>query len=279
MKRFWGCVGIIFLMLPTSTSAQFWKKLQKKVEEKVEQKVIEKTSDKAAETTDSALEKVLNPSIFNVDSTGVGFGMQSSEGLPEIYEFDWVYEMEMQTQKAGEQITMDYFLKHEATYWGMKMEQNSMPMFMVYDMQNDATVMFMEQNGNKQMMVTKMGGIVGSIAEESEGMEGYSLKEIGSKTILGYDCQGYVAENEEYTITMYVTFSAPVSFTDMFSNTKKIPAGFNQKWMHQNGKDGLLMEMEMIDKKKGKNNLLMKCTALEKKSFQIAKANYKNFGG
>jgi hypothetical protein len=103
----------------------------------------------------------------------------------------------------------------------------------------------------------------------------YTFKETGTKTILGYECYGMEIENKESLITMYFTLDAPVNFSAFFAfSSKAAPKGFSDPQLFDVLKeDALLMEMEMIDKKRNQN-MRMTAISLEEKQNSFNTSDY-----
>ena len=115
-----------------------------------------------------------------------------------------------------------------------------------------------------------------SEASQKSGLSDYEFKEIGTKKILGFTCQGFQMENEDNKMTVYVAFDAPVSFNNMYSgnNSKQMPKGFDPKWLEKMGDNSLVMEMDFQNKKKPKESTKMTCVALEKEPLHIDVSKY-----
>lgn len=259
MKKLMYLMLAAFLLSGTSAKAQFFKKLANKVTNKVEDAVTRNISDKAANEADEALNNV-----WEMDLKGMDIGMGSPVDLAEVpnsYNFDWKYSLSMKTKDGG--MDFVYRLKEDADYMGMAMPQMA-NMFIVLDTGNDLTVMYM----NGMVRATKLET---ELPEDTEMENPYSdmeYKKIGSKTILGYDCDGYRAESEDYVFTMYVTDEAGIGFSQLYENQKNLPKGFNPDWISE---DSLLMEMQMDNKKDADKSMTMTCTGIEKDNFTISK--------
>ena len=274
---------VLFLLLFISSSievnAQFLKRLNSEVKRSAENAAIRSAEQIAADAAGDAIEKGVSKGIESLFANKFGDITSSVKSvdpstLPESYEFEWMYTLQMGNKDGL--MNIDYFLKPKATYFGIKpnMKQaNSMEiMFMVMDLERKANTIFMESNGGKMAMPTSFSTDM-DIESENELQE-YSFKEIGSKTILGYQCQGYKMENEDSVMIMYITKKAPVSFTQLFSaETKNIPKGFNPKWLDKL-ENGLVMEMEYKNKNENNEITNMRCIALNKNSFTINKSDY-----
>ncbi|MGB5943038.1 MAG: DUF4412 domain-containing protein [Leeuwenhoekiella sp.] len=284
MKKYMTTViTMILLVFTASAEAQFFKKLQKRIEQKVENAIIEKTSQKAEESASKSLDK-----IFDMDFGVEGLGFGSLDDVPDSYEFDWLYTLKMtaaENKPKTEDFLMNYYFKADAAYWGMTLDgKNSETVKMVYDNNISQLVMFMDQDGQKMAMVTKMPKLntpdIETTTEETEEEYGsdYKVTQVAGKTILGYDCDGYRIDGPDYSYTTYVTYEVPVGFQNIYENNKQIPQGFDPSWLKKGGNPGLMLEMEMVDKNKSKDSFKMVCTRLEKAPFTIEKADYKSLG-
>jgi len=118
-------------------------------------------------------------------------------------------------------------------------------LFMVMDEDIKAMTIFMNSNGKKHgQILPSLNDEIAEDADEEQLMKDMNYKELGTKTILGYECQGFQIENKEIKMTMYVTFDAPVSFNQVYGGTNKkaLPKGFDPKWL-KGADNSLMMEM------------------------------------
>lgn len=271
MKKF-ILLGVSILFCISTMEAQFLKKLKEKVEQKVEHRVTENISDKAAQEADKSLNKMWENSLKN-SPIPLGANRVDISEVPETYNFSWEYQLNMKTQDGN--VEMTYVLKEDAPYFGMTIPQAE-GMFMILDMSEKLSIMYFSSEENNFIMASKIDDLTNS-ENETNPYENSELKEIGTKNILGFDCQGYETETEEHQITFYVTQDAPISFANMYSDEKSnIPKGWNADWLKDG--DALMMEMQMIDKKNPKQNVSMYCTGLDKKAFSITKKDYTALG-
>jgi hypothetical protein len=260
-------------VLSTPAEAQILKKLKKKIEKKVEDRVTEKVSDKAADGTENMMDQMMSRQMSNSAMMPMGGEQVSTEEIPAQYDFNWKYNAKINTTQGDMQ--MIYRLKKNAPYMGIEMPQAG-NVFMVMDTKNELMAMFFDSEGNKMLMASRMDA-----AKSSAGDDFYKdaeIREIEGKTILGYNCKGYEVETEGHLLKFYVTNEADVTFTQMYQYEKsKLPPGIKEEWL-KNG-EGLMLEMQMTDKKDPKNNAGMVCTSLEKETFNISKANYRSMYG
>jgi len=239
--------------------AQVLRNLKKKLIQPAEQ-----------EATDKAMEHQYNNSGFPL-----GTGQADLSEVPETYEFDWRYVLKMENEHG--ETHLNYFLKKDAAYFGIKL-QNSEEMFMVMDNSRNLTVNYMNSKGNKMIFASRISKSTFSETEAENERDETTFKKIDSKTIMGYKCRGYQAENKDGVYTFYITSEPDISFMDMYkSDNAKLPANFDPKWIEDG--NGLMMQMILEDKKNAKNNLVMTCIALEKQSVSLRKRDYKSLTG
>ncbi|GGG28926.1 hypothetical protein GCM10011532_10480 [Christiangramia forsetii] len=257
---------LAFLLLGSPANAQFLKKLKKKVEQKVENTVTENISNKAAEETDKSLNNIWEN---NMD---LGLSQVDYSEIPDTYQFSWKYDMTIETKDGATDLV--YLFEEDASYLGTIINQEDNKMIMVFDPLANLNTMYMNNDGSKMVMGTKMK-INAKDVEEMSDYENMQITEIGKKKILGYDCNGYRMENDEYIVTSYLTEETNLNFASMFQSkgNPKIPKAVDAEWFKKHS-DGLMLEMEVIDKNKGKDNMKMYCTSLSKENFQINKSDY-----
>lgn len=262
---------LVLVCYSQQVEAQFLKRLQKRVEKSAEEAVIRKAEKKTAQTVDKSVDKIFD----------VNFSKESIDPsvLPASYDFEWKYKLQMKTKKGT--FDMTYFLKPNAKYFGSKPEfkekRRGMDMFMVMDQDIEAITLFMNSDGKKS------GHIMPSISKEAiDNAENEQLtkdmnyKKLGTKTILGYKCQGFQIENKDTKMTMYVALNAPVSFNQVYGGTNKdaLPKGFDPKWLKGTDNNGLMMELIYVNKKNKKHNATMTCLELTKEAHTITTGDY-----
>ena len=262
----------VLLGFSQHTNAQFFKKLKERAEEAAKEAVLRKAEDKAAMETEKGMDK-----IFNFD-----FSKKSMDPsiLPESYDFEWKYKLQMKSKSKQGEMDIVYNLKSGANYFGFKPEfkEKKMTDSLVMVMDEGLRTMTIFRNSND----IKTGYIISTpiesaedVAEEEELMKEMNYKELGTKEVLGYQCQGFQIENKEIKMIMYVTFDAPVSFNQIYSgaNKKALPNGFDPKWL-KGADNSLMMEMTFINKKKKKFNTTMTCVELVNEPMSITVSEY-----
>jgi len=266
--------SFVFLCLTATLEAQLLKKLRQKVEAATEQVIVNKTAEIAAKQTDKAMDKILNMSMGENAGEGLATEPGSASDLPDTYDFTWRYGMRFETSKASENMDMTYFFKPDAPYWGAEFTQE-VSMFMVFDNSRNQMAIFSSVKGESFVSVTKFPE-VNTTEEDHTGFDDFRMTELPSKEILGYLCKGFLFENATHRYTIYMTFEVPVSFSDIYGKSDKMPKDFNVDWLKDGDHEGLMMEMVMEDKKNPKQNMKMTCIQLEENPYQLKKSAYKS---
>jgi hypothetical protein len=255
-------VGII------NVDAQFLKDLKNRALERSKDMVIAKTAQKAADKTGQVMDKLLNPDFSKLMNQG-GKKVDMSK-LPDSYKFHYRYALKMTTAEGG--IDIDYYLHKTEPYMGVKMNMG-LEMSMVFDEGNK--VMFTYVNG--MATATEMD-LNSEVAKEDVNMyDNYTLKELPNRKFLGYDCIGREMESDDYKFTIYIAPDMEAGFGTMFkSDHANIPPAM-QKFSREY-ENGLMMYMEMVDKKnmkkKKKNtSATMECVAFEPTEMVISTRN------
>ncbi|PKA84470.1 uncharacterized protein DUF4412 [Ulvibacter sp. MAR_2010_11] len=283
----------VMLSIP-SAEAQFFKKLKKKAENAAERTVLNKTDREVSKTTDKTIDGVIKggnetnkgePEIEKEEPTDEQkqeaeksvmsiFG-GSLEGLPDTYEFQYVMDMKLTTKK--DEMEMKYYIQPNATYFGNAIADERATSVIVYDMENQAMVTFMDNGTQKMAMKTRMpfdDAALKEMAKNDTNQEDIDITPLPSKTILGYHCRGYQIEQKDGVSKFYITNEAPVSFVGVFSSIEQMPkSGYNATIPFD--ENSMIMEMEYISNKRKRDNMHMICTKLEKDSITISKSEYK----
>ena len=261
LKSIAALVLLLFLGIPAQ--GQFFKKLKNRAKNAVVKKSTEKIVSK---TFDMGLEQ--RPA--KVDTTL----------FSESYKYSWRYTLQMQHKKGD--FNINYHLREGGADFGSTFEMNQGTkimegMFMVLDQHNGITIILMEGNGEKFGQILKSPtDAIAEIGEDENFVSDAEFKNIGTKEILGYECQGFQVENEDIEMTMYVALETPVAFNqlDAGQNMKRLPKGFDPKWLEKIGANSLMMEMEVENKKKPKQSARIICVALEKEEKTINLSDY-----
>ncbi|MEN8125366.1 MAG: DUF4412 domain-containing protein [Bacteroidota bacterium] len=267
---------LFFSVISTNLiNAQFLKKFKQRVKYAAEEAVIMKAEEKAAGETGKVVDKLLNIDLKKMMKSKTGSPVDPSV-LPDTYDFDWNYTMQMETKDGS--FIINYFLKSGVKYFGskpdIKQPGTTGDMYTVMDMDRHINTIFIDMDGSKKAMANSVPIAMDFESDEGTANNDYTFKEIGTKEILGYTCQGFIMENDEMKMIIYAAMEAPVSFSQIFGmKTDKAPKGFNPKWLGKM-ESSLVMEVQYQDKKKNKNHVKMRCVSLNEELFSIEKNEY-----
>ncbi|MDP3946153.1 MAG: hypothetical protein Q8Q51_09670 [Lutibacter sp.] len=255
---------IMLILCSTTTNAQFLKDLKKRVEERLVETVIEKTAEKVSQKASNSMDRA-----FDLDLKTNNQGKKiSPQNLPGSFDFDYKYRLSITNGKGA--MNLDYLLKSEANYLGIKADMDS-EILMIMDRGQNINYMFMNTVDDKICTSTEL-----IINNEPCNLSDYTVTELPNKTFLRYDCKGLRIENSDYVFTMYFTNETPISINDVFkTDSSRFPTIIQSQL--QGSENALIMYMEMKDKKnKGKksNSGIMECTLLEPISFTFNTSGY-----
>ncbi|WP_200976282.1 DUF4412 domain-containing protein [Echinicola sp. 20G] len=218
---------LAFFLSPTLAEAQFIKKLKKAAQEgvgnAVERRVSKEVENAAQKQTDKYLEQIFGPPTEyeggNYDYGKMMGSINMNVDTEDSYHFTGFTEMEISgTDEKGKEmdpVSFKSFLSNENEVWAMQMdpeEKDVESTIMIFDNKNNATILLMEsKKGEKSRIAYGMdwSNMMGTAADEKiEEVEETKLtfeKTGNTKTILGYECEEYHAENDEFTSEFWVS--------------------------------------------------------------------------
>lgn len=219
----------------------------------------------------------------------MGSKNKKAEDLPDAYTFHWEFKTNMKTtgkkKSQNNEFVMNFLLNSDKEYYAMDVENEDIKKsggqaIMVFDFKSEAMVMLSSHSGQKMGMIQKLKDPKTNKIKDKD--RNYTIKEIGTKTILGYECYGMEVENKDSLVTLWFTLDAPVNFSAFFAfSSEAAPKGFSDPQLFDVLKEeALLMEMEMISKKKNQSmtmtaiSLEQKLTAFNKKDYQFMKMGF-----
>ncbi|MBR9915522.1 MAG: hypothetical protein GYB32_11965 [Algicola sp.] len=197
--------------------------------------------------------------------------------LPASYDFDWKLKTEMvMNSKKKETMDMTFLIKEGATYQGTQMYMEDMgsdgKTTMLFDMELKTMIMFMDMQGQKLLQMYP----IPEPRKTTEKLD-YKITELPNKTILGYDCKGLQLEDDRYMFQVYHATNAPISLSNFmsFSGAKNMDLPDIDPKIIEQFSNGLVLEMQMMDKKKSKNNVSIIAKSLDKTPTSVKKGAYK----
>lgn len=282
--------------------AQLLNRLKKKAREAAEKKAEEKLTEEIQKASEQMVERSWN-SIFgdlSADSTSGEpwpFQMSSDVTTEDTYRFDTSVTMEIATVRqdgtADPPALMElYFNKNEA-YTGTKFRSEEInrdkdegAVFLIYDLKNSAMLMLMESDNRKFSMAYDWAQ-ASLLSEDSETGESVAWDEveswngytkIGSKSILGYNCDGYRSESDTETIELWVSRDADFGTYHLFkanNQSKNLKGSVPEEYP-----EGMIMEMISEQLDSGQTTTMKAVDISDKVGISYAMKDYPamNFG-
>ncbi|MBY5949939.1 DUF4412 domain-containing protein [Algoriphagus marincola] len=195
-----------------STEAQILKKLKQAAERGATNALEKKTEEEINKLVQRQIEKQLSAwgsnesSPINMDMESIFAGIGEPVDIEDSYEFSGYMTMEIVSTdakgKTEDPVTMKTLMTDQE-YTAMEIsdpEANEGLMTIVFDFKNSASVLFMDNEGQKSSFAYKFD--MSKIADEDmdEQVEDYDVsfeKTGNTKTILGYTCDEYVVKSED----------------------------------------------------------------------------------
>lgn len=227
-----------FLAFASTANAQLLNRLKNRAKKAAENKVEEKISNEVEKAAEQAVEKSWQ-SIFGEefgsegDGMNISFTMNSNAATEDVYTFDVVTTMEVESHTEGEKsdgpMIMRMHFSEAGSYSGTQfsgeqMDNSEGEMFMIYDLKNESMVMLMDsedgkysfaydwkqaqslmQDFEKMEKENEMDSDEEEPDMDSEPDEMQNVREIGTKTIAGLECRGYLSESDGTRMEYWVT--------------------------------------------------------------------------
>jgi len=279
-------VTLVSMAFASTADAQIFNRLKERAKNAAENKVEEKLGNEIEKAAERAVEKTWR-SIFGDefgsegDGINVSFAMNSNAVTEEVYRFDVITTMEVETiQKNGSSdgpMVMKMHFNEAEAYSGTKfsgdqIDMSEGDMFMIYDLKNESMVMLMENEDGKFSFAYdwKQARMLAQDFEETSADSDYddedieeweNFEEIGTKTIAGLECRGYRSENEDSVMEYWVTRDEDLGIQKMLR--------INEQTKHLKGNvpanypAGMLMEMTQEDLNSGEK-MTMRVTDINK---------------
>jgi len=299
MKGIIITIVIAFLSIPLASTAdaQILNRMKDKAKKAAQDKVEEKVANEVEKAAERAVEKSWN-SIFGDgfgeegDGINIPFTLNSSAEIEDVYNFQVSTTMEVETvekngKSDGPMIMKMHFNENEL-YSGtrfsgeqMEMEETNEDVFIIYDLKNESMVMLMENEDGKfsfaydwrhaQQLAKEFEEMDSSEPESESGLgeeeieeEWQNFENIGTKTIAGFECDGYRTESDDIVMDYWVTQDEDFGIFKMLrtnEQTKQLkgkvpedyPAGMLMEMVQKNTTSGEVTTMRVTDVDKNAN--------------------------
>lgn len=225
-----GYLFLFFILSPFMADAQILNRVRRAAEQGVSRAVEKRVEKEVENVAQRQLEKAFR-NIYgdDADNTDAPFdvskimkGININVPTEDVYNFTGVAEMEMtgtdEKGKAIDPILMTSFITENSDFSAMEFSSNEKKKkeglektIMIFDMKNNASIILMENEGEKTRMALGLNyDLHESIIEnDTLSFEDVQFEKTGrTKTIAGYPCDEYKAENEEYVAFYWATQDA-----------------------------------------------------------------------
>lgn len=272
-------LATVFLagLFTVDAEAQIMNRLKDRAKKAAADKAEEKVAEQVEKAAQRAVERSWN-AIFGemiTDSTSgarMPFSISSNVETEDTYQFNTITTMEIRTvNKDGEQeppVIMNMHFNKDSEYTGTKFESEEMKqedgdLFIIYDFKNSAMLMLMDNEDEKFSFAYDWQQGFESTGEDSlfdeeadwENVEEWQdYKRIGSKTIQGYQCDGYRSQNDNEIVEVWVTRDAELGMNNLFkanANAKQMKGKIPEEYPY-----GMIMEMQMENLNNGEKTTM-----------------------
>ena len=230
---------IVFLLFPLLTDAQILNRIRRAAEQGVSNAVERRVEREMENATQRQLEKAFGE-LYGPEADMEGAGLDLSKIMKGVnlnvptedsYHFTGKAVMEMtgtdEKGKAIDPVLMTTYLSENAEYSGMEFSAADQKQqadglektIMIFDMKNKASVILVENEGEKTSMSL---GFDADIEERILEADSLDLDDIrfektgNTKTIAGHLCEEYKAENEEGRASYWVSREPVAAFNSFW---------------------------------------------------------------
>jgi hypothetical protein len=212
------------LIFASDLQAQILNRLQRRAQERVEERIEQRIERELFNAADKMVDKTWE-SIFGADpersddvsSRILPFSLNSDVATESAYHFNTISIVEIISTKAdgasGKPVEMHMHFSDNGQYTGTtfsgeEIDTGEGNMFMIYDFTNGAMIMLMESEEGKFSFAYDWTSIHAEDSESDVVDTDYvppSFTHIGSRTIAGYNAEGYRLEEDGIRTDIWVT--------------------------------------------------------------------------
>lgn len=252
MKNLFRCFTLLLFLafITFSAEAQFIKKIKNAANRGLENAIEKKVEAEATKMTERQLEKIFSDMYGdsedgapgNMDFSKIMKGMGEPVDTESEYDFlgYLVFEMTSTNEngKASDPVLMKSYLSESSDYTGMEIVDPKNPEAMtglVFDIKNEASIVFLDNKGQKSSFAYKMNldGLDEAIDEEIDAnAEDYKVtveKTGRTKDILGYECEEYHIKNEDGEGYYWITEMPIAGYSSIWSTNSPLMTSKTQE--------------------------------------------------
>ncbi|MGM0634531.1 MAG: DUF4412 domain-containing protein [Bacteroidota bacterium] len=258
------------LLVSSFAQAQFLKKLGDKVTDEAEKTVTRKSANKTSDEVGKGMDGIFSGKSKKAKG--------NSKAAKPAKSYDFTYHYKMKVTADHKPMEMDYYFKPKADYVGIAIQQQGMNIFSVFDYKKETAYNFLQN----QKMYNAIGLDLNSENDwvnNSYSKSDYTVTDLPTKNILGYQCKGKLLENEEWKFTVYYTDEVEVGFDQMLnaSNEEENNASILREYF-KDAEKAMIMFMETVDKtSKKEETSTMECIHFEKIDNSFSTKDYRSY--
>lgn len=285
---------LVFCFFAFPVEGQFINKIKNAAARGVQNAVADKAEEEAYKAMQRKLEKQLSGlSGENAESSPVKLDMEKimaglGENVPTAsqYEFAGYGVMEMnyvdEKGEAQDPTLLKAYMAKETGYTAMEFSDPKDPSSlttMIFDMNNQATILLMDNQGTKNSLAYKLDFVATEETATEEDTISLEPKDITvektgkTKTILGYSCEEYLIKTEDGEGFYWITREPIGGYTSFWSQNSPFTSSQTQeKYSKQfkNAPEGNFMEMYWTASDGSKMDMkVIEIEASKAKTFQM----------
>ncbi|PZX53849.1 uncharacterized protein DUF4412 [Algoriphagus ratkowskyi] len=269
-------IPLFFLVLISfSAEAQFIKKIQNAANRGIENALERKVEQEATKFTEHQLEKLFadmyggsdGATASGIDMSAIMKGMGEPVDTESSYDFFGHIVLEMNSTdekgKKADPVLLKSYLAKSTEYTGMELvdpKNKGAVTSMVFDMKNKASIIFLDNKGQKSSFAYKMDfdavneTLEDEIISDVDDMDVTIEKTGNTKEILGYQCEEYHVKNEDGEGYYWITDEPIGGFSSFWSTnspmmTSKAQAKYAERF--KNMPKGNFMELTYTSTESG----------------------------
>ena len=281
-SKFLICI-LLCCIFVCKAEGQLWKKFKEKTEEKFKKRVEDKVVNEVSEDiSNRAMQKVdeiyddlwrktynnandedLSEEEFEAMLSELGGDLNEALGelnkaadVPNQYDFNVIVD-HSSIDENGEKMKSEMYFSRTEGIMGILTERDKGQLITVLDADRDLMVMFNDKNGERSAQAIPamftMASMLSMTSEEAQNYELNMQTAGGSKTIAGYNCKKYIAEDEESTFTFYISNELPFDWRSSYGELLKsvVPKMYDE---NENKLEGMIMQSTETNKRTGKKS-------------------------
>jgi hypothetical protein len=241
--------------------------LRQMVKQKIFKEPVEIKSEKDSMTV-IEIDDPTNASSAHVTDAAMMKALGLTDNVPyeSDYSFDAYIQMEISNYKKNgnldDQMVYDNYIHKTKADYAMVFKDGKDQSTIIFDTKNSAMLILSESNGEKTGFATSidpeaMAEMVKDyeVEEETTGLDPYNLKKTGkTKTILGYQCDEYLWEDESSEVYMWMSEKLGKEVRKEWMNNQQ---AFGAMFTHAYALNGMVLEYDLLDKDNGKKTIML----------------------